>query len=87
MPDGVHVYADDASRFEPLPAPAIPRREVVDELYAAVIERRPPLHSGAWGTATMEVCLALLASDRQRREITLTRQVPVPGGQQGSTAP
>lgn len=87
LPDGVHVYADDVSRFEPLPAPTIPRREVVDELYAAVIERRPPLHSGAWGAATMEVCLALLDSARQRREITLTRQVPVPTGQQGSTAP
>jgi phthalate 4,5-cis-dihydrodiol dehydrogenase len=44
---------------------------VIDELYGAVVEGRPPLHSGDWATATLEVCLAMLTSARQGREIRL----------------
>ena len=74
-PLGVMVYGDDRKWFETLPAPDVPRAEVIDELIAAVIEGRPPLHSGAWGTATAEVCLALLQSAREGREIILRNQV------------
>jgi phthalate 4,5-cis-dihydrodiol dehydrogenase len=70
MPNGVHVYGELESRFEPLPAPAIPRREVLDELIAAV-GGAPPLHDARWGRDTLEVCLAMLASARERREIRL----------------
>lgn len=75
--DGVHVYADQASRFEPLPPPIVPRPEVVDELYRAVVEGIPPDHSGAWGMATLEVCLAILQSAREGCEITLIHQVGI----------
>jgi phthalate 4,5-cis-dihydrodiol dehydrogenase len=71
MPHGVMIYADEERRFEPLPAPAIPRAEVIDELYAAIVEGREPLHSGEWATATMEVCLALLRSAHEGREVIL----------------
>ena len=37
VPDGVMVYGDFEERLEPLPAPAIPRAEVIDELYDAVV--------------------------------------------------
>jgi len=39
-----------------------------------VIEGRAPLHDGAWALATTEVCLAILESARERREITLRNQ-------------
>ena len=71
LPDGVMVYADDGKRFEPLPPPRIPRVEVIDELYAAVARGKAPLHDGRWGMATLEVCLALLRSARERKEIRL----------------
>ncbi len=73
-PRGVMVYADDERRFEPLPAPAIPRAEVIDELEAALRDGTPPLHSGEWGMATTEICLALLESARSGREIQLHHQ-------------
>lgn len=71
MPDGVHVYADSEARFEALPPPGVPRAEVVDELLAA-IEGGSALHDGAWALATTEVCLAMLASARENREVVLT---------------
>ncbi len=77
-PDGVAIYEDAGIRIEPLPPPAVPRAEVIDELYAAVVAGRPPLHDGAWSRATMEVCLAMGESARTGTEITLEHQVPVP---------
>ena len=69
MPHGVMIYARAERRLEPLPAPAIPRAEVIDELYGAIVEGREPLHSGEWAMATVEVCLALLRSSREGREV------------------
>jgi phthalate 4,5-cis-dihydrodiol dehydrogenase len=78
MPHGVAVFGDTERRFDTLPVPPIPRREVVDELYGAVVNNVAPLHSGAWGLATMEVCLALLQSHREGREIIMSEQVAAP---------
>ena len=77
-PQGVMIYGDDAPRFEPVAVPAIPRAEVIDELYAAVIEGKPPLHDGAWARATLEVCLAILQSAREKRDVTLVHQTAAP---------
>ena len=71
LPTGVMIYGNAEKRLEPLPAPEVPRREVIDELYGAVVEGRPPLHSGEWAIATLEVCLAMLASARDRKEVLL----------------
>ena len=46
--------------------PRVPRAEVIDELYAAVVYGRAPLHDGRWAMATLEVCLAMLRSARER---------------------
>lgn len=73
-PDGVMIYADADEILDPLPAPAVPRAEVVDELADAVVHGLPPLHDGAWGLATTEVCLAILASAREGRELTMREQ-------------
>ena len=76
-PNGIWIYGDLEQRFEPLPPPGVPRFEVIDELYNSVVRGISPVHSGQWSLATMEVCLAILASARDKREITLDRQVAV----------
>jgi phthalate 4,5-cis-dihydrodiol dehydrogenase len=73
--DGVRIYGDLAQTFEELPPPVVPRSEVIDELAGAVFDNVAPLHSGEWSLATMEVCLALLQSAREGREVEMTRQV------------
>jgi len=78
LPNGVMVYADSEATLDPLPPPRIPRVEVIDELCAAVLDSKPPLHDGRWGMATLEVCLAMLESARDNRDIALQRQVAAP---------
>ncbi len=74
MPDGVMIYGDGKKWLEPLPPPAVPRAEVVDELCDAVLLGKPPLHSGESGMATLEICLAMLRSAQEGREIALNHQ-------------
>jgi phthalate 4,5-cis-dihydrodiol dehydrogenase len=74
LAEGVWIYADGERKLEALPAPKVQRAEVIDELYAAVLEGRPPLHDGAWALATTEVCLAILQSAAEQREISLRNQ-------------
>ena len=71
LPSGVLIYGDSEVRTEPLPPPKVPRGEVIDELYDAVVNGKPPLHGGEWAMATMEVCLAMLRSSREGREVAL----------------
>jgi phthalate 4,5-cis-dihydrodiol dehydrogenase len=52
----------------------------VMELYNAVKHEQPLFHDGPWGMATAEVQWAILESARQRSEIFLKHQVPVPQG-------
>lgn len=65
------IYGDADRKMVPLPPPVLPRVEVIDELYGAVVEGRSPLHSGAWAMATLEVCDALVRSAREGREVLL----------------
>ena len=71
----ITVYGDAGRTVEELPAGAVPRVEVIDEAYAAVIEGVPPLHDGEWSLATLEVCLAILESAASGREVMLRRQL------------
>jgi phthalate 4,5-cis-dihydrodiol dehydrogenase len=75
---GVMIYDDRERRLESVAVPSVPRREVMDELYAAVVHGVAPVHDGRWGLATMEVCFAILASAREGREVTLSHQVATP---------
>jgi len=75
--DGVMVYGDDARRFVPVPAPGIPRLEVMDELYNAVVHDKAPLHSAAWGLASLEAAVAILDSAPTGRTIAMRRQVGI----------
>jgi phthalate 4,5-cis-dihydrodiol dehydrogenase len=56
------------------------RRAELEELYDAVVMGKPLWHDGRWGMATLEVCLAIMQSARERKEIMLKHQVPVPDG-------
>jgi phthalate 4,5-cis-dihydrodiol dehydrogenase len=71
QPDGVMIYGDGERRLDALPPPRIPRMEVIDEVYAAVVEGKAPLHSGESALATLQVCLAILDSARHGKEILL----------------
>ena len=77
VPTGVMIYEDARAWLEPLPLPAGPRTEVIDELYDAVVRGIAPLHDGEWAMATMEVCLAILESARAGGEVRLAHQVEV----------
>jgi phthalate 4,5-cis-dihydrodiol dehydrogenase len=78
LPNGVMIYQNGAARLEVLPPPAVPRAEVIDEFYDAVVHGKAPFHDGAWAMATLEVMLAMLRSAREQRDVVLTHQVAVP---------
>lgn len=73
--DGLTVYGEHDKREIPLPTDESGRDAVVRELYDAAVHHRPPVHSGRWGKANLEVCLAVLESAQQRREIFLSHQI------------
>jgi phthalate 4,5-cis-dihydrodiol dehydrogenase len=77
-PDGLFIYGETEKREVKLEAGRRGREAEVEELYNAVVHNRPVFHDGRWGTATLEVCLAMLESAKERKEIFLSHQVPSP---------
>jgi phthalate 4,5-cis-dihydrodiol dehydrogenase len=77
-PDGLLIYDQNAKREITLPVGSRGREAEIEELYNAVVRNRPVFHDGRWGEATLEVCLAMLDSARERKEIFLSHQVPSP---------
>ena len=75
---GLYVHSDDGVKDVPLLEGSTSRRAELEELYNAVVLDRPIRHTGPWGMATLEVCLAIMQSARERREIFLSHQVPAP---------
>ncbi|MDO9411334.1 MAG: Gfo/Idh/MocA family oxidoreductase [Pseudolabrys sp.] len=71
MPNGVMIYENGVGRFDELPPPPVPRGEVIDELYRAVVDGVAPLHDGEWATATMQVIVAMLRSAREGNDVAL----------------
>jgi phthalate 4,5-cis-dihydrodiol dehydrogenase len=78
QPTGVMIHRHGVARLDPLTPPAVPRAEVIDELYDAVVHGRTPLHDGTWALATLEVCLAILQSSRTGTDAILRHQVGLP---------
>jgi phthalate 4,5-cis-dihydrodiol dehydrogenase len=60
----------------PIELPGVTYNNEIDEMYDAVTQNRPVYHDGRWGMATLEVCLAIMESARQRREVRLSHQTP-----------
>jgi phthalate 4,5-cis-dihydrodiol dehydrogenase len=77
-PDGLFIYGETDKKEIPMEAGRRGREAEIEELYNAVVHNRPVFHDGRWGTATLEVCLAMLESAKQRKEIFLSHQVPSP---------
>ncbi len=75
--DGLIVYGDDAVTEVPLKRERRARAAELMDMYAAVVDGKPMYHDGAWGRATLEVCLAMIESARTRKEISMHLQVPI----------
>jgi phthalate 4,5-cis-dihydrodiol dehydrogenase len=74
LPSGIMVYTDGGAHLESLGVPKVPRGAVIDELYDAIVLGRDVVHDVRWATATLEVCVGMLRSGREQREITLVHQ-------------
>ncbi len=80
-PDGLYIYTE-AGRKEMRLKPGVDARIAeMTEFYDAIMNDRPPFHDGRWGQSTLEVCLAILQSTEQKKEIYMKHQLPVPAFQ------
>ena len=76
-PDGLYIY-DENGRREVTLDPGMHGRGELTELRDALAGERPTFPDARWGMASLEVILSIRASSEQRKEITLSHQVPVP---------
>lgn len=70
-PTGVEAYGPTARWTVDLPPPEVTRTTVIDEVWEAVVGGKPPLHDGPWGTENLAICLAILRSAAEGREIDI----------------
>ena len=77
-PNGLRLYTRDGVRERAVANDRSPRLRVLDEWQAAISHQAPALHSGAWGLANLELCLAALQSAQMGREVLLQEQIAVP---------
>ena len=76
-PDGLYVYDRNGRREVACPRTKNRAAELI-ELYDALSNNRPTLLDARWGMATAEVCLAIIESSRERRDVRLTHQSQAP---------
>ena len=78
---GLYVYDDEGMHDVDLTPDRVmgvgQRRAELEEIYEGVVNNQPLFHDGRWGMATLEVCLAMMQSGKERKEIMLPRQRPV----------
>lgn len=74
-PDSLEVFGEAERRVEKLQGPDVPRQEVMDEFYEAIVEDRQTPHSARWGMASLEVALGILESAATRQVVTMQHQV------------
>jgi phthalate 4,5-cis-dihydrodiol dehydrogenase len=72
-PDGLFIYDKKGRREVAVPSSRGRAAELFD-LYQAITEDRQTMLDVRWGMATAEVCLAILQSSREHREIMLVHQ-------------
>ena len=73
-PGGVDLFGDTERRFIEAPFGPAPRRPVIDALVEAVRHDRPPVQTGEWGRASLEICHAILESAATGQPVDLHRQ-------------
>lgn len=76
-PDTIMVYGTDRKEEIPIKATLEGRQAEIAELWAGLTSQSPIMHDGRWGQATMEVCLAILQSSTEGREIQMRHQTAV----------
>jgi len=74
-PDGLYLYGEQGKQEIVVTGEPSGIHTLVDEFCEAIESGRAPVHDGRWGAATVEVCLAILQSARERREVLLSHQV------------
>lgn len=77
-PDGLLVYDEEGCEEIALASDTSPRDLVLAEFADAILGRRPPVHTGKWGLANLEICCAALDSARLGQEVSLRFQEPLP---------
>ncbi len=75
-PQGLYIYTENGR--EEIDVPNRVRSGELQELVDAVTQDRPGFPDARWGKATLETIMAIFQSSRERREILLSAQVPVP---------
>jgi hypothetical protein len=73
-PNGLYIHGDDGVREVAVLDDSDNRAIELEELYDAVMFGRPVYHDGQWGLSTLEVCLGMLESAREHREVQMTHQ-------------
>jgi len=76
-PTGLRLYTAEGVEDVDFPADRSPRSLVLDEFAGAILGHAAPIHDGRWGLANLEVCLAVIASSEQQKEIHLAEQCGV----------
>lgn len=77
-PNGLRLHTRSGVQEVSVPVHRSPRERVLDEWHAAITGTEPALHSGAWGLANLELCVAALASSQSGREVLLHEQIALP---------
>jgi phthalate 4,5-cis-dihydrodiol dehydrogenase len=76
-PEGVFVYSEDGCE-EITCVKGHGRESELRELSSALAENRNVFPDGRWGKATLEVCLAIMASSKDGRTRRMRHQMPSP---------
>jgi phthalate 4,5-cis-dihydrodiol dehydrogenase len=79
-PSGIWVYGPENADFVALPAPKVPRAEVIKELCQAIQQQTPLTHTGEWARATTEVCLGILQAAETGQSVSMAHQIAVHHG-------
>ena len=74
-PDGLYVYGTDGRREVPVERAVGGRLAELAEMHRAIVTNSRPQHDGAWGLATLEVCVGILESARTGQQIVMKHQV------------
>ena len=74
-PDGILIYGETEKREILLDKELRGRAAELMDLYNGVVNGQPLFHDGRWGMATLEVCLAIIESAKDGKEIRMSRQV------------
>jgi hypothetical protein len=69
------VYGENGVEEISLEAEMRGRAAELMALYDGVVHGKAIFHDGRWGKATLEVCLAIIDSAREGKEIMLRHQV------------